>query len=93
LDTQYILNQLVDLFRVELSNNLVGVYLHGSLAMGCYNQNKSDIDLLIVAQHKLSTENSKQIAQQILKLQDSLPSESRLEISIILERLYLPYAI
>jgi predicted nucleotidyltransferase len=85
LDAHYILNQLVDLFRVELSNNLVGVYLHGSLAMGCYNQNKSDIDLLIVAQHKLSTENSKHIAQQILKLQDSLPSESRLEISIILE--------
>ncbi|HDK44919.1 MAG TPA: nucleotidyltransferase domain-containing protein, partial [Actinobacteria bacterium] len=31
-----------------LGDELVGVYLHGSLAMGGYYRPKSDLDLLIV---------------------------------------------
>ena len=31
-----------------LGENLVGVYLHGSAAMGCYNPAKSDLDLIVV---------------------------------------------
>ena len=31
-----------------LQDNLIGIYLHGSLAMGCFNEKKSDIDLLVV---------------------------------------------
>lgn len=34
--------------REILGENLVGVYLHGSAAMGCLNEKKSDIDLLTV---------------------------------------------
>ena len=31
------LQQTVELFLKEAERNLVGVYLHGSMAMGCYN--------------------------------------------------------
>lgn len=31
-----------------LGNDLVGVYLHGSAAMGCFDGRVSDLDLLIV---------------------------------------------
>ncbi|MFD1905618.1 hypothetical protein ACFSQ7_18855 [Paenibacillus rhizoplanae] len=31
------LDQAVDLFKEELGDNLSGVYLHGSLAMGCFS--------------------------------------------------------
>ncbi len=31
-----------------LGDNLIGIYLHGSAVMGCYNKQKSDIDLLVV---------------------------------------------
>ena len=34
--------------REILGENLAGVYLHGSLAMGCFNPRKSDLDLLTV---------------------------------------------
>ncbi len=33
-----------------LGANLVGVYLHGSAAMGCYNPAKSDLDLIVVVE-------------------------------------------
>lgn len=32
----------------SLGNQLVGAYLHGSLAMGCFNPERSDLDLLFV---------------------------------------------
>ena len=32
-----------------LQDNLVGVYLHGSSVMGCFNPEKSDIDLIVVS--------------------------------------------
>ena len=31
-----------------LGDNLVGIYLHGSLAMGGFTPDKSDIDLIVV---------------------------------------------
>ena len=31
-----------------LGDNLEGIYLHGSAVMGCFNEKKSDIDLVIV---------------------------------------------
>ena len=49
MDTQSVLDQAVDLFKEELGSHLVGVYLHGSLAMGCFNPEASDVDLLVVA--------------------------------------------
>ena len=39
---------LVAAMRKTLGHNLIGIYLHGSLAMGCFNPRVSDIDLLVV---------------------------------------------
>ena len=36
-----------------LGNNLVGVYLHGSLAMGCFNPHASDIDVLVITHRRV----------------------------------------
>ena len=35
-----------------LADDLVGVYLHGSLAFGCFNPELSDLDVLAVARHR-----------------------------------------
>src|SRR5262249_12076624 len=48
------LNQLIHGARQQLPNNLVGIYLHGSLAMGGFNAAASDIDLLVVTDGGLS---------------------------------------
>jgi predicted nucleotidyltransferase len=42
-----------------LASNLVGVYLHGSLAMGCFNPNASDIDLIVVTRRRVGTRKRK----------------------------------
>ena len=42
------LNQLIAGTQQHLSHNFVGMYLHGSLAMGGFNPASSDIDLLVV---------------------------------------------
>ena len=48
------MNRIIELFtehtRTILQGNLVGIYLHGSAAMGCYNPLKSDLDLIVVVQ-------------------------------------------
>lgn len=37
-----------------LGDDLVGVYLHGSFALGCGNPNRSDLDVLVVARRPLT---------------------------------------
>ena len=53
-----VLRELLDGFIMNskniLGNNLTGIYLHGSAAMGCFNDKKSDIDLLVVVKNDIS---------------------------------------
>lgn len=39
------LSRFTGMSRDTLGENLIGVYLHGSAAMGCFNPAKSDLDL------------------------------------------------
>jgi predicted nucleotidyltransferase len=50
-----------------LGSSMVGLYLHGSLAMGCFNPNSSDIDLLAVSNEYLSLDKKRQLAELLLK--------------------------
>lgn len=79
------LDDITDLFKVELNENLAGIYLHGSLAMGCFNPDKSDIDLLVVVKRKVTAETFKRIASKLLAIDDELPNEGGIELSVILE--------
>lgn len=85
MKTQLYLDKFVALFRDELHENLSGIYLHGSLAMGCFNPNRSDIDFLVVVQDKLTADNNRRIAKMVLALHEEMPNERGLEFSIILE--------
>ena len=81
---QFYLDKIVDLFKNELKDNLIGIYLHGSLAMGCFNPIKSDIDFIVVVREKLATELCKSISKRVLSLHDEMPNERGIEFSIIL---------
>ncbi|MDQ0195648.1 nucleotidyltransferase domain-containing protein [Paenibacillus wynnii] len=65
----------------ELSGNLLGIYLHGSLAMGCFNPLKSDIDFLIVVKDKLTPVNNSRIAKIALSLHDEMSNERGIEFT------------
>jgi len=66
----------------------VGVYLHGSLAMGCFNPHRSDIDLLVVTQDGIAVETKRDIVQYLLA---SSLSPSPIEISFLVRRDIHPF--
>jgi streptomycin 3"-adenylyltransferase len=51
-----------------LDQNLIGIYLHGSLALGGFNPKRSDVDLLVVINSPLSPDEKRQIAETVLVL-------------------------
>lgn len=56
----------VTVLQKVLENNLTGVYLHGSLALGCFNPDRSDIDLLVVTGQGMTLDTKRAIAGEIL---------------------------
>lgn len=47
-------------------SSLVGIYLHGSLAMGCFNPHRSDIDLLAVTAEGLRVEQKRDLIETLV---------------------------
>ena len=68
--------------QVYFENGLIGIYLHGSLAMGGFNEISSDIDILIVTKNKLSMKSRRGLSQIILKLSEKAPAKG-FELSIV----------
>src|SRR5579872_4704845 len=50
-----------------LADNLVGIYLHGSLTMGCFHPERSDIDLLVVVREATELEVKREVAGWLLR--------------------------
>ncbi|MBU9674492.1 DUF4111 domain-containing protein [Planococcus sp. CP5-4] len=50
-----------------LEQQPVGVYLHGSLAMGGFNPNRSDIDLIVVTKLPLSSRQKRELVRFLLE--------------------------
>jgi len=59
---------LLRAFRQLLGPDLLAVYLHGSLAMGCFNPTRSDLDLLVVMESGMALETKRTIALMLLRL-------------------------
>jgi streptomycin 3"-adenylyltransferase len=58
--------QFVRGVREILAEELEGAYLHGSLAMGCFNPERSDLDFLFVTRHGMAVETKRRIAELLL---------------------------
>jgi streptomycin 3"-adenylyltransferase len=63
-----------------LQDNLVGIYLYGSLAMKCFNPKSSDIDIILVARKRLSKEQRKKIIEYLKRV---CSKNRRIELSIV----------
>jgi streptomycin 3"-adenylyltransferase len=61
-------NQLVAALQEALGRSLIGVYLHGSLAMGSFNPNRSDIDVLVVTRNHTQPNARRKVAEALLRL-------------------------
>lgn len=73
-----------------LGDNLVGIYLHGSAVMRCFNPDKSDIDLLVVVKEEISREAKKSYMDMIVELNKQAPQKG-IEMSIVKECVCNPF--
>jgi predicted nucleotidyltransferase len=77
-------DESVSLLARQLNENLVGVYLHGSLATGSFYSPKSDLDLLVVVKRHIEPGDRRSLAQTLLEISDREPTAPSLEFSILL---------
>ena len=85
MDESIVLQDVTRLLKEELSDSLVGVYLHGSMAMGGFHPNQSDIDILVVCRDKRSANIYRRIAQKLMHIEDEMRITKGFELSIVLE--------
>jgi len=81
--TQIFINGFIELLKANLNNNLIGIYLHGSLAMDSYFPPKSDIDIIAVVNEKLEPKLAKSLNKSIAKYSNTREAIGDLEFSII----------
>lgn len=77
-----LLQQIKSRYQTILADVLIGIYIHGSIAFGCYNEQKSDIDFLVVVKEKLSVEIKKQLIQVLIELTKEAPKKG-FEMSVL----------
>ena len=88
--TDRMINGFVEHSKEILRDNLVGVYLHGSLVMGCFNPQKSDIDLIVVVDQPLSDPVKREYMDMVVGYNAYGPAKG-IEMSIVLRRVCKPF--
>jgi GNAT superfamily N-acetyltransferase len=79
-------NSIVSSLADSLGSNLLGVYLHGSLAMGSYYRPKSDVDLLGVVHRSLTPQQRQEVVHRLLDQWRRRPTVGGVEASVVLLR-------
>ena len=86
-----VINSFVEKSKKILQDNLVGVYLHGSAVMGCYNPAKSDIDLIVVVKDSIEDKVKKSFMDMVVELNEKGPAKG-IEMSIVKQGVCKPFA-
>lgn len=82
MENQELLDKLVKCICNIFENNLVGIYLHGSMAMGCFNPMKSDLDILVIVEDAVTDVQKKMFMEVIMTLNDGAPVKG-IEMSLV----------
>ena len=77
-----LLKDFVNKSKEILKNNLLGIYLHGSAVMGCFNPDKSDLDLIIVVNKSMSDSQKREYMDMVVELNAKGPAKG-IEMSIV----------
>lgn len=87
---QEVMSGLVKAAREAFGEKLAGVYLHGSMAMGCFHPEKSDIDLIIVIEDSIPDMQKMQYMRHVVRLNSQAPAKG-LEISVVQRKYCNPF--
>ena len=77
--------------RAALGGNLVGVYLHGSAAMGCYTPAVSDLDFIVVVDGPMTDEQRRAFMDGVVRLDARAPGKG-IEMSVVTGEACRPFA-
>ena len=84
MEYQFILDKIVNTSKQIFGEELTGIYLHGSLAMGCFHPDKSDIDLILVIKDSVSDGQKRRLMDTLVELNETGPRKG-LEFSMVTE--------
>ena len=87
---QNLIDEFTAMSKEIIGDKLTGIYLHGSMAMNCFNPEKSDIDLLIVIESDITDMQKMKFMKQVVKLNEQAPGKG-LEISIVKREYCKPF--
>ncbi len=87
---QNVLDEFVKNCREIMGEQLTGVYLHGSMAFGCFNPQKSDIDLIVVIEENLTDAQKMEFMSRVAELNKKAPAKG-LEFSVVKRSVCRPF--
>lgn len=90
LPYQALLDDFVSMAVEVLGERLVGVYLHGSMTMGCFHAEKSDIDLIVVIDGDITDGQKRTFLERAVELNGRAPAKG-LEWSIVKREFCRPF--
>ncbi len=88
---QNIINVFISAAQAAFSGNLVGVYLHGSAVMGCYNPAASDLDFIVVVDRPIADGARRDFMARLVALDAQAPGKG-IEMSVVTRDACRPFA-
>lgn len=85
-----LLFRFTEMSKKILGNNLVGIYLHGSAAMGCFNPKKSDLDLILIVKNDIPNAEKMEFMNKVVELNEEAPAKG-IELSIVKKEFCNPF--
>ena len=90
------LSRLVTAFRQIIGDRLLGVYLHGSAAMGCFNPQTSDLDVLVGVSQNLDGACKRRCMDAVVELHEAFVKEREnthagIEMSVVTKAACNPF--
>ena len=85
-----LIEEFVERSKSILRDDLVGVYLHGSAVMGCFNPEKSDVDLIVVVNRPMSDPVKRAFLERVVDLNGQGPAKG-IEMSVVLREVCEPF--
>ena len=88
--TDNLIKEFTEQSKSILRDSLVGIYLHGSAVMGCFNPQKSDIDLIIVVDRPMSDSVKRAYMDMVVRCSAAGPAKG-IEMSVVLRDVCKPF--
>lgn len=90
MTVEALLDSIRQLHQDVLGQLLIGCYVHGSLALGCFQWNRSDIDFLTLVHAQPSPAQKEALIAGLLRLELSAPPKG-LETSVLCQDACMPF--